>query len=221
VAGKEETYAFIEDVIREVAALTPGPYLHIGGDEAQATTAEDYRTFIQRVLPLVAKYGKAVVGWHEMAGVELPETAIPQFWRIEATDEGTARAAANGSKVIMSPADRTYLDMKYTADSPLGLDWAGLIDVERAYDWDPADRLPGVDEEALLGVEAPLWSETLRSLADVQTMTYPRLPAVAEIGWSPRATHDWESFRRRLAAFGPRWRRQGVAFHPSPEIPWS
>jgi hexosaminidase len=221
VADKEETYAFVEDVVREVAALTPGPYLHIGGDEAQATTAEDYRTFIQRVLPLVAKYGKRVVGWHEMAGVELPETAIAQYWRIEATDEGTARAAANGSKVIMSPADRTYLDMKYTPDSKHGLDWAGVIDVERSYDWDPADRLPGVAEEALLGVEAPLWSETLRSLTDVQTMTYPRLPAVAEIGWSPRATHDWESFRRRLAAFAPRWRNQGIAFHPSPEIPWT
>ena len=221
VADKEDTYAFIEDVIREVAALTPGPYLHIGGDEAQATTAEDYRTFIQRVLPLVAKYGKRVVGWHEMAGVELPETAIPQYWRIEATDEGTARAAANGSKVIMSPADRTYLDMKYTAESRLGLDWAGLIDIERSYDWDPADRLPGVDEENLLGVEAPLWSETLRSLADVQTMTYPRLPAVAEIGWSPRETHDWDSFQARLAAFAPRWRNQGVAFHAAPEIPWT
>ncbi|WP_433725641.1 family 20 glycosylhydrolase [Actinoplanes sp. CA-051413] len=221
VADKEETYAFVEDVVREVAALTPGPYLHIGGDEAQATTAEDYRTFIQRVLPLVAKYGKRVVGWHEMAGVELPETAIAQYWRIEATDEGTARAAANGSKVIMSPADRTYLDMKYTPDSKPGLDWAGVINVERSYDWDPADRLPGVSEQHLLGVEAPLWSETLRSLADVQTMTFPRLPAVAEIGWSPRATHDWESFRQRLAAFGPRWRNQGIAFHASPEIPWT
>jgi hexosaminidase len=220
VAGRDETYAFIEDVVREVAALTPGPYLHIGGDEAEATPADDYRIFIERVLPLVARYGKRVVGWHEMAAVELPETAIPQYWRKEATDEGTARAAARGSKVIMSPADRTYLDMKYTAESALGLDWAGFIDVERAYDWDPAERLPGVGEEALLGVEAPLWSETLRSLTDVQTMTFPRLPAIAEIGWSPRATREWESFRRRLAAFGPRWRHQGVAFHPSPEIPW-
>jgi hexosaminidase len=78
-----------------------------------------------------------------------------------------------------------------------------------------------VGEDALLGVEAALWAETLRSLADVQTMTFPRLPAVAEIGWSPRATHDWESFRRRLAAFAPRWRGQGVAFHPAPEVPWS
>ncbi|MEV8509366.1 beta-N-acetylhexosaminidase [Actinoplanes sp. NPDC051475] len=220
VAGKEETYAFVGDVLREVAELTPGPYLHIGGDEAQATTAEDYRAFIERVLPLVTAYGKRPVGWHEMAAVDLPAAAVPQFWRIEASDDGTARAAANGSKVLMSPADRTYLDMKYTAESRLGLDWAGTVGVEKAYGWDPAERLPGVGEESVLGVEAPLWSETLRSLADVQTMTFPRLPAIAEIGWSPRAGRDWESFRGRLAAFAPRWREQGVAFHPSPEIPW-
>src|SRR4029453_13676457 len=98
VAGKEETYAFIEDVVREVAALTPGPYLHIGGEGARAPTAEDYRTFTQGVLPLVAKYGKRVVGWHEMAGVELPETAVAQYWRIEGTPERTPRAAAHRSK---------------------------------------------------------------------------------------------------------------------------
>jgi hexosaminidase len=220
VAGLEETYAFVEDVIREVAALTPGPYLHIGGDEARATSADDYRTFMTRVLPLIAKYGKRVIGWHEMAAVDLPESAVPQFWRVEDSDEGTARAAANGNKVIMSPADRTYLDMKYTADSPLGLDWAALIEVSQSYDWDPATRLPGVGEESLLGVEAALWSETLRTLDDVMTMTFPRLSAVAEIGWSPRETHDWPAFRSRLAAYGPTWTSQGIAFHPSPEIDW-
>ena len=220
-AGKEETYAFVEDVIREVAALTPGPYLHIGGDEAFSTPAEDYRTFLRRVLPMVGKYGKRAVGWHEMAAVELPPTAIPQYWRIEPADDGVARAAANGHQVIMSPADRSYLDMKYDKDTPLGLDWAGVVGVERSYGWDPADRLPGVGEESLLGVEAPLWSETLRSLADVQFMVFPRLPAIAEIGWTPRAARAWPSFRSRLAAFGPRWTAQGVAYHRSAEIDWS
>jgi hexosaminidase len=220
VADSETTYAFVEDVIREVAALTPGPFLHIGGDEAQATTPEDYRTFMTRVLPLVGKYGKRAIGWHEMATVDLPDTAVPQFWRTEAADEGTARAVAAGSQVIMSPADRTYLDMKYTPDFPLGLDWAGTVELDRAYDWDPADRLPGVPEHSVLGVEAALWSETLRSLADVQTMTFPRLPAIAEIGWSPRSVRDWESFRRRIAAYGPRWRAEGVAFHPTPTVDW-
>ncbi|WP_240670451.1 family 20 glycosylhydrolase [Actinoplanes solisilvae] len=217
---REETYAFVEDVIRVVAGLTPGPYLHIGGDEALSTTAEDYRTFMTRVLPLPGKYGKRAIGWHEMAAVELPASAIPQYWRIEPADDGVARAARSGHQVIMSPADRGYLDMKYDESTPLGLDWAGLVGVERSYDWDPADRLPGVAEESLLGVEAPLWSETLRSLADVQFMTFPRLPAIAEIGWTPRAARDWPSFRRRLGEFGPRFEAQGVNYHRSPEIDW-
>jgi len=220
-AGKEETYAFVEDVIRVVAGLTPGPYLHIGGDEAFSTPPEDYRAFLDRVLPLVGKYGKRAIGWHEMAAVDLPPTAVPQYWRIEPADDGVARAAASDHQVIMSPADRSYLDMKYDESSPLGLDWAGLVGVERSYDWDPADRLPGVGEESLLGVETALWSETLRSMADVQYMTFPRLPAIAEIGWSPRAAHDWASFRRRMAAFGPRWDAQGIAFHRSTEIDWA
>jgi len=220
VAGKEETYAFVEEVIRTVSELTPGPYLHIGGDEAFSTPPEDYREFLRRVLPMAGKYGKRAIGWHEIAAVDLPPTAIPQYWRIEPADDGVARAAAAGHQVIMSPADRSYLDMKYDKDSPLGLDWAGVVGVERSYDWDPADRLPGVGEESLLGVEAPLWSETLRSPADAEYMTFPRLPAIAEIGWSPRATHDWASFRRRVGEFGPRWVAQGINFHRSPEIDW-
>jgi hexosaminidase len=220
VADKEMTYAFVEDVIRTVAELTPGPFLHIGGDEAFSTPPEDYRTFLDRVLPMVGKYGKRAIGWHEMAAVDLPETAVPQYWRIEPADDGVARAAASGHQVIMSPADRSYLDMKYDESSPLGLDWAGVVGVARSYDWDPADRLPGVGEESLLGVEAPLWSETLRSLADVQYLVFPRLAAIAEIGWSPRTGRDWASFRDRLAAFGPRWTAQGVNYFRSPEIDW-
>jgi hexosaminidase len=219
-ANKEETYRFVEDVIRSVAALTPGPFLHIGGDEAFSTPPEDYRTFLRRVLPMVGRHGKRAVGWHEMAAVELPSTAVPQYWRIEPADDGVARAAERGHQVIMSPADRSYLDMKYDKDTPIGLDWAGVVGVERSYDWDPADRLPGVGEESLLGVEAPLWSETLRSRADLEYLAFPRLLAIAEIGWTPRAARDWQSFRRRLAAFAPRWAAQRINFHRSPEIDW-
>jgi hexosaminidase len=175
---------------------------------------------MNRVLPIVTRYGKRPIGWHEMAAADLPPEAVPQYWRIEPADDGVARAAARGNKVIMSPADRAYLDMKYAADSPLGLDWAGLLPLERAYRWDPADRLPGVGEEALLGVEAALWAETLRSMVDVQRMTFPRLPAIAEIGWSPQPARDWESFRRRLGGYGRRWEARGVAYHRDPEVDW-
>ncbi|BCJ44780.1 beta-N-acetylhexosaminidase [Actinoplanes ianthinogenes] len=220
VAGKEETYAFVETVLKTVADATPGPYLHIGGDECLSTTAEDYRAFLSRVLPLPAKYGKRAIGWHEIAAADLPEGTVVQYWRPQ--DEGTnvAAAVAAGHQVIMAPADRTYLDMKYDETTPIGLDWAGLVPVRRAYDWDPADRLPGVPETALLGVAAPLWSETLRSVADLQYLTFPRLPAVAEVSWTPQAGRDWDSFAERLAAFGPRWDAAGVTWFRAPEIDW-
>ncbi|MFC5926252.1 beta-N-acetylhexosaminidase [Micromonospora vulcania] len=216
----ELTYRFVEDVIRELAEITPGPFLHIGGDEAHATTDEDYRTFVERVLPLVSKYGKRASGWNEIMRVDPSTDVVAQFWGTGTTNADLARAAARGNKVIMSPANKSYLDMKYDPSTRLGLQWAAYIEVRDAYGWDPAHRVAGVGEDAILGVEAPLWSETLRSLDDIEYMAFPRLPAIAELGWSTAASHDWESFRVRLGAQAPRWRLQEVNFYPSPQVPW-
>jgi hexosaminidase len=120
----------------------------------------------------------------------------------------------------MSPANKAYLDMKYHKDTPLGLRWAGFIEVDTAYGWDPGNYQQGVPESAILGVEAPLWSETLENSDHIEFMAFPRLPAIAELGWSPWSTHDWESFRTRLAAQAPRWERLGVDFYRSPQIDW-
>ena len=219
--GKPVTYRFVEDVIRELDAITPGPYLHIGGDEAQATTPADYLTFEQRVLPLVRKYGKTAYGWNEIAQAPAAHNAVAQYWGLEAENADLAQAVTTGTKVVMSPANQAYLDMKYDENTPLGQDWAALIEVRDAYGWDPGTRVAGVPESAVLGVEAPLWSETLRSLADIEFMAFPRLPAIAELGWSPASSHDWASFRARLGAYGPRWERQGVNFYRSPQIDWA
>ncbi|MQA09279.1 MAG: family 20 glycosylhydrolase [Pseudonocardiaceae bacterium] len=219
--GKENTYAFVEDVIREVAAMTPGPYLHLGGDEAEATTDADYRTFMRRVIPLVGKYGKRLAGWHEIAQADLPASAVPQFWdSAGGVDDNVARAAGNGSKILLSPANKSYLDMKYNENTELGLTWAGPTEVRDAYDWDPASAVRGVGERSVLGVEAPLWSETVRSIDDIEFLAFPRLPAIAEKGWSAKAGQDWESFRQRLAGHGPRWDLGGVNYYRSPQIPW-
>ncbi|MEU4532001.1 family 20 glycosylhydrolase [Micromonospora ureilytica] len=207
--------------MRELAAITPGPFLHIGGDEAHATTDEDYRTFMNRVLPLVAKYGKRASGWNEITQADTSTDVVAQFWGTGTTNASLAAAAARGNKVIMSPANKAYLDMKYDANTRLGLRWAGLIEVSDAYGWDPATRVTGVGENAILGVEAPLWSETLRTLDDIEYMAFPRLPAIAELGWSTSASHDWESFRTRLGEQAPRWRLQQVDFYPSPQVPWT
>ncbi|MFD6419808.1 family 20 glycosylhydrolase [Streptomyces sp. NPDC060194] len=119
----------------------------------------------------------------------------------------------------MSPADLAYLDQKYDESFPSGLRWAGLVEVDTAYRWDPGTLLPGVAPEAVLGVEAPLWSETLTSMADVDQMAFPRLLGTAELGWSP-AGRVWAEYRGRPAAHGPRLDAAGVDFHRSPTVDW-
>ncbi|WP_306210699.1 beta-N-acetylhexosaminidase [Actinoplanes sp. RD1] len=218
--GSETTYRFVDDVLRELAALTPGPYLHIGGDEAHATTEADYVTFQNRVLPLVAKYGKTAYGWNEIAKSPAAATAVAQYWGTTTTNPTLAAAVTKGTKVVMSPANKAYIDQKYDPSTPIGLSWAGYIEVRDAYGWDPATHLAGVTDPAVIGVEAPLWSETLRDLDDIEFLAFPRLPAIAELGWSPAATHDWTSFSARLGAYGPRWTLRGVDFYRSPQITW-
>ncbi|SDT75210.1 beta-N-acetylhexosaminidase [Actinoplanes derwentensis] len=219
-ADSDVTYRFAEDVIRELAEMTPGPYLHIGGDEAMSTPHGAYLTFQRRMLPLVRRHGKIPFGWHEIAQspAAAANGAVIQFWGRE---RNSPAVAASGAKVVLSPANRTYLDMEYDPLTPGGLDWAGAIEVRDSYDWDPAGLLTDVPAERVLGVEAPLWSETLRDLADLEFLAFPRVVAIAELGWSPRETHDWESFRERLGAYGPRWSRAGVRFYRSPQIRWS
>ncbi|MGW1767865.1 beta-N-acetylhexosaminidase [Streptomyces sp. NPDC002073] len=216
----EVTYTFIDQVIGELAALTPGPWIHIGGDEAASTPAADYRTFIDRAQKIVAAHGKTVVGWHDIANATPLPSTVAQYWGTTRTHTALAAAAARGTKVIMSPANLAYLDMKYNRNTPLGLSWAGYIEVNKAYDWNPAGQLTGVGESAVAGVEAPLWSETLVTSAHLDYMAFPRLPAIAELGWSPWSTHDVQAFDRRLASQGPRWKALGIAYYHSPQIPW-
>ncbi|WP_260848871.1 beta-N-acetylhexosaminidase [Streptomyces sp. SLBN-118] len=221
---KAVTYDFVDDVVRELAAMTPGRYLHIGGDEAHSTSHADYVAFMDKVQPIVAKYGKTVVGWHQLTGATPAKGALAQYWGLDGTGAEekaqVARAARNGTGLILSPADRIYLDMKYTKDTPLGLDWAGFVEVRRAYDWDPGAYLPGAPASAVAGVEAPLWSETISTSDHIEFMAFPRVVGVAELGWSPASTHDWEAYRVRLAAQGPRMQALGIDFYRSPQVPW-
>ncbi|WP_326959458.1 family 20 glycosylhydrolase [Amycolatopsis sp. NBC_01286] len=218
--SKDITYTFIADVLRELAALTPGPYLHIGGDEASSTSAADYVTFVNKVMPLVTATGKSAIGWHDIAKASLPASATPQFWGTSTSDAGVSTAVSRGSKVILSPANKAYLDMKYNSSSPIGLSWAGYIEVQDAYNWNPGAYLSGVGESAVRGVESPLWAETVVTPADIDYLAFPRLAAHAELGWSPWSTHDWTTFRTRLGAQAPRWTAQSINFYRSSQVAW-
>ena len=213
---KEITYQFLDDVIRELAAMTPGDFIHIGGDEAHSTDKVAYTQFVERVEPIVQKYGKRMLGWEEIAQAEISPQTVVQNW----LGEHTAQAVQQGARVIMSPSKHAYLDMQYHENSPLGLHWAAYIEAQDAYTWDPATQVEGVAEQNILGVEAPLWAETLLTLDDIAYMTFPRLTAIAEIGWSPQPARDWNSYRARVAAHGARWEQLGIHFYRSPQIDW-
>lgn len=214
---KAITYTFIDDVVREIVGLTPGPYFHMGGDEVKTLTPEQYAAFVERVQGIVQARGKVLIGWDEVAATKLLPTSIVQHWRPKTTPRA---AVEKGTTVILSPGDRMYLDMKYDPSTMIGLTWAGLIDVRHAYDWEPDTLLEGVHGAAILGVEAPLWAETIGNIRDVEFLAFPRLAAVAEIGWTARDRRDWDSFKVRLGAQGARWTALGVNFYRSPQIPW-
>jgi hexosaminidase len=219
--GKAVTYSFLDDVIGELAALTPGPWFHVGGDEAAATKPAEYVRFIDKVGQIVARHGKHLVGWEEIGQASLPAGTIVQHWNIDPAKTALAvRAVDQGAKVIMSPADKAYLDQKYDDSTILGLHWAGYVSVRAAYAWDPARQIPGVGAKAVLGVEAPLWSETTSTLADLEYLAFPRLLGIAEIGWSPARGRSWAEYRVRLGAQGPRLRAMNVTFYHAPEVPW-
>jgi hexosaminidase len=217
-ANKEETYAFVDDVVREIAALTPGRYFHMGGDENPILSKPDYTKFVERTQDIVARYGKQLVGWEEISQARLRPTTLAQPWKM---DTATAAAALQyGAKLVLSPGPRTYLDMKYDENTELGLNWAGLIEVRFAYDWDPATYMTGVTDANIVGVEAPIWSETLRNMTAVQYLAVPRLPALAEVAWTPQSARNWDSFRTRLATHAPRWNILGINYYRSPQVPW-
>ncbi|HYW31560.1 MAG TPA: beta-N-acetylhexosaminidase [Gemmatimonas sp.] len=215
-AEKAGTYKFVDDVIRELAAMTPGQYIHVGGDEVEVLSNAQYARFINRVQDIVTKHGKTMVGWEEIGKAKLKPTSIAQFWR----SDTALLALRQGAKLIMSPGPRTYLDMKYTARSELGLRWAGYIELRTAYDWDPVTYAPGLSETSVLGVEGPLWSETIPNITAAQYLTMPRLPALAEVGWSAQSAREWEGFRTRIAAHARRWRLLGINYYPSPQVAW-
>ncbi len=216
--SSEITYKFIQDVLREIAALTPGPYIHIGCDEAHSTPETDYRLFVERVQKIVQSVGKKAIGWEEIAKGNLLRDTLVQYW---VNGEWALKAAAQGNKLIMSPASKTYLDIKYDATTPLGLSWTGsLTEVQDAYGWDPTTFIPELPKESVLGVEAPMWTETTATVDDLEYMIFPRLIGIAEIGWTPREKRNWLDYRGRLAEHGPRLAAMGINYYRSPQIQW-
>ena len=216
--GSSVVDSFVSDVIEELSAITPGPYIHIGGDESDATKEADYIRFIDRVEDIIQANGKTMLGWDDITAAHLDSSSVGQHW---AKKENAIKGVKKQNiQLIMSPASRAYLDMKYDSSTTLGLNWAGYIELDHAYNWSLEDHIEGVSKDNILGIEAPLWSETVEDIDNVEFMAFPRILAYAELAWTPKASRDWDSFRKRVAVHGEELRRKGVDFYASSKVDW-
>lgn len=227
-AGNEQVFTFLEGIIDEVADLFPSPYIHLGGDEASKanwrkcplcqarmkaeglTDIEELQGyFMNRMSDYVKSKGKQVMGWDELTNSRMPEGAIIYGW--QGQGEAGYKAGQAGHPFIMTPAQVLYL-IRYQ-----GPQWFeprtyfGNNTLKNVYDYEPVQ--PDWDARActrLLGVQASLWTEFVRSAEEAEYLIFPRLAALAEVAWSPEK--DWPAFLERLDRLTARFDSMGIRY---------
>ncbi|AKH81615.1 hypothetical protein AA958_04735 [Streptomyces sp. CNQ-509] len=220
LADLETTYAFVDDVLREVAALFPSRYVHLGADESDMPH-DQYVRFLRRVEGIARGHGKTMIGWSPSCGVGLDTETVHHYWQ-DQSREMSREWFDPRRPVLLSPTQQTYLDYPYPT-----------YDTRRAYSWNPSDltdgwtgakvqRDYGLNNEDIIGIEAPIWGERmLRGLPDVQYQVFPRLPAILEKAWSPaEVTEDAEGVVARTGVQGARWLFAGRNFWADPGVRW-
>jgi hexosaminidase len=212
---KEETFRFIDDVLGEVAALFPGPYIHIGGDEVPKTrwrasplvqeimkrenlaNPEAVQSwFIRRVERMLIARGKRLIGWDEILEGGLAPEATVMSWRGAAGGIAAARA---GHDVIMSPNSHLYFDSYQGDPRQEPLAFGGPVPLARVYEFEPVpDSLTPEQARHILGAQGNVWTEYINTPALVEFRAFPRMLALAEVVWSPKASRSWPGFTARL-----------------------
>ena len=227
---EESTFAFLEDVLAEVVELFPARYIHLGGDEVVleqwqssdrirermaeigiADTQELQNYYVERLQEFLARHRRSVIGWDEIVESDLPAEAAVMSWR---GIDGAIAAAARGHRTVLSPAPTVYLDhvQSNRPDEPPGR--GGVIDVRHIYEADPVSGVPGEYREFVLGLQANVWTEHIRTEDRVAYMTWPRALAIAELSWAADGQRDWPAFRERLRAHAPRLGKLGIRSAP-------
>jgi hexosaminidase len=230
--GKPETYEFVRGVLTEVARVFPAPYIDFAGDEVGDETWKDNPDVIRlkaekgfqttkdveayfggKVVDIIASLGKRPMAWDEQAEAGAPKSVIVQWWRKDRPDVLNAAAKA-GYDMVMSPANQTYFDYHQAPGEP-GAPWegndGGPISIGKLLAWEPVPDSFTADEAArVLGIEAAVWTEFIRTERYLEFMTFPRLLAFAEIAWRPRGPRDEKEFNARLEPHVEALRAKGI-----------
>jgi hexosaminidase len=205
--------SFLEDVLTEVLALFPSPYVHLGGDEvpaARGRPAVDVHACLAR---FVTAHGRRVVGWDETLTPELPRSAVVMSWRGVA---GARAASFQGNDTVVAPDPQLYFDHRsgLAAWEPPGR--LAPISLRDVYEFEPlAADLSAAQRTHVLGLQGNVWTEHVRTEDRVAAMAFPRLAALAEVGWSEPAARNWPEFERRMAVQVRRYRQLGLPFDES------
>ena len=233
--GNEQVYAFLEDVLTEVMDVFPSTFIHVGGDEAAKASWPDcpkcqarmqqegiekvdgLQTYlIQRMGRFLKSKGRRLLGWDEIIDGGLGEGTAVMVWR--GVDNG-AKAADHGYEVIMAPGKYCYLDGYQDAPNTQPEAIGGYTTLEQTYSFNPTEGMTAEQRAHVKGVQGNLWTEYVPTQEHVEYMLYPRLLAIAEIGWNGTAKKDYAEFRQRALTHTNRLRKSGVnAFDLANEV---
>ncbi len=219
--GKEGTYGFLTNILKEVATLFPSKYIHIGGDEVSygnqqwinfpeiqqlmklkdlkdLTGVEHY--FLRRMADSIQKSGKTMIGWDEIVTAGLTHHPMVMWWRHE-QPQMLDLALKNGYEVILCPRIPLYFDFVQLDSHQSGRKWGGkFAPVESVYNF-PSEQFTGgisIANPLVKGIQANLWTETVQSNERLEFMTFPRLSALAEAAWTNKEVKNYENFLKRM-----------------------
>ena len=230
--AKKVTYEFLQNVFKEVFPLFPFEYFHIGGDECNKSQwkkcpacqrlmkakglkneKELQSYFITKVEKIVNDLGKKMIGWDEILEGGLAPNATVMSWRGE---KGGIESVKMGHDVVMTPNVYCYLDLKQgepALEPPYGY---SKLWISTAYSYAPYPcGLSQKELNRILGVQGNLWSESLQNEKDINYMLFPRLLAIAEVGWTPKDNRHWDDFAERLEYNLIRLKNLRIGYAPS------
>jgi hexosaminidase len=226
--AKAGTFQFLDDVLTEVSQLFPCKYIHIGGDEVpkgpwkndaacQALikseglkNEEELQSwFIRRIEKIVNAKGRTLIGWSEILQGGLAQNATVMDWI-----GGGREAASQGHDVVMTPTANCYFDYYQGQDhsvEPRAI--GGFLPLEKVYSFEPIPaKLAPEFQSHILGAQGNVWTEYIPNLKQVEYMAFPRLSALAEVTWSPKAARNFDDFTRRLKTDNQRLDQLGVNY---------
>ena len=229
--GTEKTFEFLENVLLDVIDLFPSEYIHIGGDEASESSwktcprcqkrmadehlnsVDELQSYtIHRIEKFLNDHGRKIIGWDEIIEGGLSPTATVMSWRGE---EGGIKAVKAGNQAIMTPGKYCYLDAFQDAPNTQPMAIGGYLTLEKVYSFEPVpDSLSTKEAELILGVQGNVWTEHIPTPEHYEYMIYPRILALAEIGWSPSEVKKWDNFHTRALHVVNILREQG--YNPFP-----